>query len=172
MDNRLLRIFLDDLNHVTDPKLPAWLVDGANYCARTLAKERGLEGCLCLKPEPTPLEEAFVSHRSGSRSWLPGDCKTCGLPWKKDEWCELEAKRVLPVAEVHDEPVCDTMDCFRPPVRQVDVFGEPGGPGVSAFVCEECAQEHERHKAGLDEAQKRINERRISEPPKKGRKKR
>lgn len=40
MSDELLAKFLDDLAHITDGTLPAWLVDGAKFCAETLAAER------------------------------------------------------------------------------------------------------------------------------------
>lgn len=82
--------------------------------------------------------------------------------------CELEAKLAVPVAEVLDDPnLCDEQDCPRPAVRQVDIFGEPGGPGASAFVCEQHAQDHERHKAELEKARERIELRKRAPHPRK-----
>jgi hypothetical protein len=40
MNPEILASFRRDLDAITDPKLPAWLVDGAKFCAASLEKDR------------------------------------------------------------------------------------------------------------------------------------
>jgi hypothetical protein len=96
MSAHLLVTFLDDLDHIdANTKIPAWVTEGAKFCARTLAAERAL---LRQDGDPVRCGSCGSVAEHTLRGWY-----CTGSEERKGEWVPVKECSEKRTGERHEQ---------------------------------------------------------------------